>query len=420
MEKIDETHFNIISNIMKYLPLKKSLVLANEINNKLLSKILFDNYFQQPTAYISAPKNDTLEITSIPFNRSYNEGIIPKINFDNHFKKGIRNYCFCFDDKTLNCIQFEPFKYAEFTYGVEIETLEFVPLGSWSFYAIVNKSTMYKYMDLEQISIHPLHLTVEFLPVVIDEHLYNDLYSDHLLVINLKTLMTYELSLKQSAYITIISSQYVIINCSKQGETLPDSSILPETTGSNDDEIRYKKRNALFKMKLSSSDKFGRITIQFVKYLPHTLLFDTLDYENGYYWAHETEKLDENTELHEYAYFYHNEHEINKYQIPNREKVMVCEKYDAERALIQYEHIFLLFSIRTGNLVKIIDLAKDYADVLGRITKSLLFFSIGEHYHHLSVMIEKEDGEKRKKYILDKDFKVIQEIKEHWYQIYYC
>ena len=133
----------------------------------------------------------------------------------------------------------------------------------------------------------------------------------------------------------------------------------------------------------------------------------------------ESEKMDETVEPIEYAYFYCKEKEINKFLIPNRDKVMNFEKFDSERVVIQYETIIILLSIKTGNVMNYIDLNKDFITDIGVVTGSGIFNSLGEHYIHLCVMVEKDEVNKWKKYILDKEFKIVQEIKEDWYQLFY-
>ena len=417
MEKISQTDFNIISHLINYFPISKNFGLAKHIRNRLLSKIILEKCFKQ-TAYIVAPKNNTLVITSVPDNKSVGEKLIPKINFENHMKKGIKNYCFYFLDKKLHCFQFDPFKVSEFQFEEEIDTINFIPLGHNSFYAIVNRNTMYRYDNLVEMSKFELPKDVVFEPAVLDGLLYHDLFSDNLVAMNLKTLFIYECPLKQTTYTTIISKELVIIDCSQEDETLPDDSVLPVITdGKDEEDNRYMKRNALFKMKLIDGDK-GKISIEFVKYLPHTLQFEVLDTINGYYWAFESVKMDESTDPLEIAYFYHKDTLINDFKIPNRKDVTNIEKFDADRVVIQYETRIILLSISSGKVMNDIDLSKELITDFGIVTGSGIFNSVGD-YLHLCVLIEKDGLGKWKKYILDQDFKIVQEIKEDWYQTYY-
>ena len=419
MEKISQIQnidFNIFSHIINYFPVSKSFSLAKNIKNKFLSRILYERCFKQ-SAYIVAPKNNTLVFTTIPDNKIIDNSSIPKINFENHMKWGIKNYCFYFVDKKLHCFQFEPFKVAEFTFEEDIDTIHFIPLSLTSFNAIVNRATMYRYENLVETSKLALPKDVVFEPAVLNGLVYHDLFSDNLVAMNMNTLYLYEFPLQQTTYTTIISKDYVIIDCSQEDETLPNESILPITKGKDEEDTRYMKRNALFKMKLIHGDK-GKIEIEFLKYLPHTLQFEVLDNINGFYWAFESVKMDETNDPLDYAYFYHKDKEINKFLIPNRKDVTNIEKFDADRVVIQYETRIILLSSSSGKVITDIDLSKDFKTDLGVVTGSGIFSAVGD-YLHLQCMIEKDGVEKWKKYILDQDFKIIQEINEDWYQWYY-
>ena len=417
MEKISQTDFNTISHIINYFPISKNFALAKHIKNRLLSKIIFEKCFKQ-TAYIVAPRNNTLVMTSVPDNKRIGEGIVPNMNFENHMKQGIKNYTFYYAEKKMQCFQFDPFKHVETEYEEDIDTVHYIPLGHTSFYAIVNRETMYRYDNLVEMSKVTIPRDVAFAPAIINGLLYHDLFSDDLVVMDLKTLYVYEIKFQQTTYTTIVSKDYVIIDCSQEDETLPDDSILPVTVGKDEEDTRYMKRNCLFKQRLVHGDE-GKIEIEFVKYLPHTLQLEVLDYINGYYWAYESVKMDESTEQLEYIYFFHKENEINKFLIPDLKDVTVIDKFDNDRVFVQYETRIILLSISSGKVLNDYDLTKEFIHDFGVVHMSALFCSVGD-YIHIQVRYEnKEEQGKWGYYILDQDFKIVQEVKEEWYQLYY-
>ena len=217
MEKNNQADFNTLSLVIKYLPIKKYFELAIRIKNRYLSKILLDMYYQHSATYIVSIKDSILFLFSVPYYKKIGEIKLP--NYDKfyfHTKNMIRNYCFFYLDKKIFCLQFEPFNFTElFDFKKDIDDIYFISLGKNSFNAIVKGDTLYKYDHLKVIA--KITLTKKFIlePSFVDDFLFQDIISNELLIMNMKTLYIYNYSFQMITNIKIISKEYIIIDYSQ-------------------------------------------------------------------------------------------------------------------------------------------------------------------------------------------------------------
>lgn len=390
----------IIHKIANYLPNSKVYSFSKNINNRILCRYFFEKVHIH-SLYVVYP-NKSLEIVVIPKNKNLEYEVNYNKNFEGYNNKSIKNNMFFYMqlEKEIYAFQFIPPKTKILKLDENIDELYFYSKNDTVFWLIVNHTHVYKFNNYIQEAKVSLSEGFFFEELFIDEIVYSDFFGEQFVVHDLNKNKSFNLEFSQSAYYNVLSKEYVLVDFS-QTEKLIDPSPLPST-----DSKPVEKRNSLFKFYLVDSYDKGRISLEFVSFLPYSLNFEGFNEYCCYYWAKDYDN--------KFISLWFKEKELGKIYISNMEDTLVIDKLDGFRIYIEYKIEIHLVDFARCCIINKIDLTTRIPQL-----KTLGHFeSIGDYYKIIVLLNQKEIGAYRH-YILDQDLFPIYELKDYSASVFF-
>jgi hypothetical protein len=386
----------IISKISDYYSTSRNYLLAKELKNKTVSKVLLEKC-HKTTGYVCYVDGKTLKTVSVPMKKEKSD--YPELNYEEMTSKGIKNNMFFYNLKgnVIHCFQFLPYKYVQLNIDEAIEETVFYEVDERCFWLVVNHTHIYKFERLKRTSKITLGSGFFFEEVLLDNKLHSDFFGEEMIVQDLDDEEVYRLKFLNNTYYDIIAKDLVVIDFSFNEKVL--EGVLP----SNNLTLEEKK-NCLFRFHLVKGSP-NKIELEFVSFLPKELKIQRFCAKNGFFWSRNDEI---NT-----IYLYKRDKELAKIEIPDMDQTISVGELDKERILIEYDSDIAILEVESAKLSNKIDMKSriDNLKYLGTIEK------VGDYYHVIVLLDQEEIGAWRQ-YVLDQNFSPVYEIIDDKYYFY--
>lgn len=391
----------IINKIACYLPNSKVYSFSKYIHNKILCRYFFEKVHLH-SVYVVYPSK-SLEIVVIPKNKNLDYDVNYNKNFEGYNNSSIKNNMFFYMqlEKEIYAFQFIPPKTEIIVLDENIDELYFYSKSDTIFWLVVNHTHVYKfnnYVRETKINLSEGFFFEEFL---IDEIVYSNFFGEQFVVHNLIKNKSFNIEFSQSAYYSVLSKEYILVDFS-QTDKLIDPNPLPNNTYSKPVE----KRNSLFKFHFVDNYDKGRISLEFISFLPYPLNFESFNEYCCYFWAKDYDS--------KFISLWSKEKELGKIFISNMEDTLAIDKLDGFRIYIEFRIEIHIVDFARCNIINKIDLTSRIPQL-----KTLGHFeSIGDYYKIIVLLNQKEIGAYRH-YILDQDLFPIYELKEYSASVFF-
>lgn len=386
----------IISKISDYYSTSRNYLLAKELKNKTVSKVLLEKCHKH-TGYVCYTDTKSLRTVSVPMKKERTD--YPELNYDEMTSKGITNNMFYYSLKSnvIHAFQFLPSKYVQLNIDEAIEETVFYEIDERSFWLVINHTHIYKFERLKRTKKITLGSGFFFEEVLLDNKLHSDFFGEEIIVQDLDDEEVYRLKLLNNTYYDIIAKDLVVIDFSFNEKIL--DGVLPNNNLSTEE-----KKNCLFRFHLVKGSP-NKIELEFVSFLPKDLKIQRFCAKNGFFWS----RNDESNCL----YLYRRDKQLAKIEIPDMDKTISIGELDNERILVEYDYELAVIDFETGKMSGKIDMKSriEKLKYLGTIEKQ------GDYYHCIILLDQEEIGAWRQ-YVLDQNFSPIYEITEDKYYFY--